>query len=240
MSVFKKIFTWSKKQAYIEIINKYNLKWFLIINYIYFANLVLNWIIWNKKINSEYQTSLLDWDFLLPDWIALNIYFKKLYKKNLQNLNWTDFLEYFLSNINKEKINLILYWTKKEIIKKAVKYIENKFNIKPFYYQNWFSDFDFWVLEKLPINKINIFLLWLWTPKQEIWIKNNLENIKKYNLMIFSQWGTFDFWAWIDKRAPKIFQKLKLEWLFRVITNPKKNFKKVLYSFYLFIYLFKK
>jgi exopolysaccharide biosynthesis WecB/TagA/CpsF family protein len=59
-------------------------------------------------------------------------------------------------------------------------------------------------------------------------------------LLAFSQGGTFDFWAGTEKRAPKIFLKLKLEWFWRLITNPKKNFKKVYYSLFLFWYFWKK
>lgn len=275
MTIFEKIYKFDKKQALKDIIKRYKEQWFWVVNYLYFANLVSNGIISGKKINRAFLEALSHWDFLLPDWIALQLYYKKYFWLSLSNLNGTDFAEYFLKNLESNEYNLILYWAKKEVIEKAVLNIEQKYGIKIAYFQDWYSEFDFGKLEKLNENfsffwgkwrlsesqfekqigwvsefteknkknaseKINIFMVWLWTPKQEIWIKNNLENIKKYNLLAFSQWGTFDFWAGNEKRAPQIFIKLKLEWFWRFLTNPKKNFKKVWYSLYLFYYLYGK
>lgn len=240
MSIFEKLFLLDEKTAIFEILKSYKEKWFLIINYLYFANLISNWIIWNKTLNKDFLSSLELWDFLFPDWIALNLYVKKYFWKTLHNLNWTDFSINFLKSLEKDSFNLILYWSKKEVIKKASSFIEEKLWIKVYYFQDWFSEFEFEKLENLRKNKTNIFMVWLWTPKQEIWVNDNLENIKKYWLLTLTQGWTFDFWSWYVKRAPKFFLKLKLEWLWRVILNPKKNFKKVLNSFWLFWYLSKK
>lgn len=237
--MLEKIYKFDKKQALKDILKNYKEKWFLVVNYLYFANLVSNWILSGKNVNKEYLKSLENWDFLLPDGIALKLYAKKYFSIDLENLNWTDFSDYLLQNLNPKDFNLILYWAKSEVIKKASENIEKKYGLKVAYFQDWYSEFDFEKLENLQKNKINIFMVGLWTPKQEIWIKNNLENIKKYKLLTFSQWGTFDFWAGNEKRAPKIFLILKLEWLWRFATNPRKNFKKVWYSLYLFFYLFK-
>lgn len=236
--LFTKIYKSDKTKALKDILEFYKKNRYWVINYLYFANLVSNGIIWWKKLNREFLEALKNGNFLLPDWIALKLYYKKYFKINLENLNWTDFADYLLGNLNSKDFNLILYWTFPDLIRKAVENIEERFSIKVTYFQDGYSEFDFSKLDKLPENKINIFFVWLWTPKQEIWIKNNLDNIKKYNLLTFSQWWTFDFWAWNEKRAPKIFLRLKLEWLWRLITNPKKNFKKVFYSFYLFYFLY--
>ena len=34
--------------------------------------------------------------------------------------------------------------------------------------------------------------------------------------------GSFDVWAGVVKRAPKIYQKVGLEWLYRTIKEPKR------------------
>ncbi len=275
MTILEKIYKKNTQKAFKEIIKKYKEQWFWVVHYLYFANLISNGIIGNKKVNREFLEALKICDFLLPDGIALQLYYKKYFWLSLSNLNGTDFAEYILKNLKADEYNLILYWAKKEVIEKAVLNIEQKYGIKIAYFQDGYSEFDFWKLEELNDNfsffwgkwrlsesqfekqigwvsefteknkknrneKINIFMVWLWTPKQEIWIKNNLENIKKYNLLAFSQWWTFDFWAGNEKRAPQIFINLKLEWLWRFITNPRKNFKKVWYSLYLFYYLYGK
>ena len=240
MAIFSKLYKNDSKNALKNILASYKQKDFLVVNYLYFANMISNWLLWKKKLNKDFYDAIMDWDFLLPDGIALKLYYKKYFWVELQNLNGTDFSDYLFQNLKKWSFNLVLYWAKSEVIEKAAKNIWKKYDLIVNYFQDWYKEFDFSALEKLDSWKINIFMVWLWTPKQEIWVRNNLENIKKYKLLTFTQWWTFDFWAGNEKRAPKIFIKLKLEWLWRFITNPKKNFFKVLYSFYLFYYLAKK
>ena len=240
MTILEKIYKNNNKQALDDILNHYKNNWYWVVNYIYFANLIKCGILSNKNLDINYLKSLKDCDFLLPDGIALKMYYEKYFKIKLHNLNWTDFWEFLISFLNPLDINLILYWAKKEVIEKSIIYLKNKYNLDVFYSQDWYSEFDFEKIKSLPKDKINIFLLWLWTPKQEKWAFLHIEDIKKYNLLTFSQWWTFDFWAWEEKRAPKIIQNLKLEWLFRFILNPKKNFSKVINSLYVFYYLYLK
>lgn len=240
MVLFDKIYKWTSTEVLNDILTTYKQKWHLSVNYLYFANLISTWILGNKPLNKYYLKSLESCDFLLPDWIALKLYAKKYFNLNLDNLNWTDFSEFIFQNIDKNTFNLILYWAKKDVIIKAQDNISKKYNFNVFYYQDWYTEFNFEKLDNIWNDKINLMMIWLWTPLQELWIENNIENIKKYNLLVFTQGWTFDFWAWNEKRAPKIFINLKLEWLWRFITNPKKNFKKVINSFYLFYYLLRK
>jgi len=58
-------------------------------------------------------------------------------------------------------------------------------------------------------------------PKQEIWISETLHKLKKIRIAI-GIGGAFDFVAGNVKRAPKIMQKLGLEWLFRLIQQPSR------------------
>ncbi|HCB51895.1 TPA: hypothetical protein DEP21_05025 [Patescibacteria group bacterium] len=75
-------------------------------------------------------------------------------------------------------------------------------------------------------------------PIQELWAWSNQEKIRKNNLLVFTQAGTFDFWAGIQKRAPKLRRTRKIERLRRLITHPKRNRKKVLDSLKIIKYVF--
>ena len=204
---------------------------FISINF--FANL-LKIIEENDK---QYEENLLKADFLLPDWIALKLFLKKLFKKNIYNLNGTDFTPYFIKNINNKQV--ILYWATENNIRKVFDKYQKKRNI--IYFQQWYKSFERENLKsKLDKQSIKIMLIWTWTPRQEKRIQENIENIKKYNLIVFSVWWLFDFLSWEEKRAPKLIRKLNLERLWRAITKPKKNLKKTLNSLKLFKYLYLK
>ena len=61
-------------------------------------------------------------------------------------------------------------------------------------------------------------------PKQDIFI---YENMHKYQIpMSFSIGGTIDFIAGKQKRAPKWISNIGFEWLYRLIHDPKRLFKR--------------
>lgn len=232
-----KIFKSNSEDALNSIIDLYNEQWYCIVNYLYFANFA-KYKLYDDKLTSDYKDALMLWDFLLPDWIAMQTYFKRQIWEKLYNLNWTDFIKIFLNKVKSKDIDLYLYWAKGEILDKSVDYLNKNCWLVVKDYQNWYSEYDFTKI--INNNRIKILLVWRWTPLQELWAYKNIEKIKQYWIMVFNQWWTFEFWAWNEIRAPKFLRVIKLEWLWRLLTNPKKNFKKVYYSMFLFKLLLKK
>ena len=74
-------------------------------------------------------------------------------------------------------------------------------------------------------------------PKQEIWMYNNREHIKGIMLGVGA---AFDFITGDLKRPPLFIQKLGLEWLFRLISEPRRLWKRYAYNNTMFIYKFLK
>ncbi|MBW6440838.1 WecB/TagA/CpsF family glycosyltransferase [Patescibacteria group bacterium] len=73
------------------------------------------------------------------------------------------------------------------------------------------------------INRVtpNIIFVAFGVPKQEIWISDNLKKMPSVKIAI-GVGGSFDFIAGKIKRAPLFFQRLGLEWLYRLIKEPKR------------------
>lgn len=77
------------------------------------------------------------------------------------------------------------------------------------------------------INKsgANVVLVGVGAPKQEKWImkwKHLMPGVKVWMAL----GATIDFEAGNVKRAPKIFQKFAMEWLYRFLMEPKRLFKR--------------
>ncbi len=64
----------------------------------------------------------------------------------------------------------------------------------------------------------SILLVGLGAPKQEKWIYENLHTVGAKTAIGVG--GSFDVMAGNVKRAPKLFQKLGLEWFYRLISQP--------------------
>ncbi|MFA6422566.1 MAG: WecB/TagA/CpsF family glycosyltransferase [Candidatus Buchananbacteria bacterium] len=107
-----------------------------------------------------------------------------------------------------------------------------------------------WILEKndkiiSEINQsgANILIVAFGMRKQETWIAQNLKQMPNINVAI-GVGGTLDFLSGKIKRAPKVFRKLGIEWLYRLIQEPKR-FKRiwnavVVFGFKILIEKFKK
>jgi UDP-N-acetyl-D-mannosaminuronic acid transferase (WecB/TagA/CpsF family) len=78
------------------------------------------------------------------------------------------------------------------------------------------------------------------TPLQEIRSMHHAQQIKNYKLLVIHVWWLFDFLAWEEKRAPRFMRMLKAERIRRFFSSPSKNGKKVLNSFSVFWFVFKK
>lgn len=74
------------------------------------------------------------------------------------------------------------------------------------------------IIQDIKTKAPSILLVGLGAPKQEKWIYDNLRLIDAK--VAIGVGGSFDVMAGNVKRAPKIFQKLGLEWFHRLITQP--------------------
>lgn len=74
------------------------------------------------------------------------------------------------------------------------------------------------IIEDINSKNPDVLLVGLGAPKQEKWI---YKNIDKLNVKVaIGVGGSFDVMAGVVKRAPVLFQKLHLEWFYRLITQP--------------------
>ena len=73
-------------------------------------------------------------------------------------------------------------------------------------------------------SKADMLFVGMGVPKQDIFI---YENMNKYQIpMSFSIGATIDFLAGVQKRAPKWMSKIGMEWLYRLLQDPKRMFKR--------------
>jgi exopolysaccharide biosynthesis WecB/TagA/CpsF family protein len=142
-----------------------------------------------------------------------------------------------------QRINILLYGSKPNVVEKVKENLTLKwYNV--IYIQDWFSEFDWQKAEEALdeyVDTTNILLVARSTPKiplQELWTSRNYQKIIDNKLLVMNVWGLFDFIAWVQKRAPLIFRKLKIERLRRLISQPKRNYKKVLNSLMILPYIF--
>ena len=83
------------------------------------------------------------------------------------------------------------------------------------------------IISKINESGANVLVVGVGAPKQENWIVKYREKLT--SIKIFMALGaTIDFEAGTVNRAPIVFQKLALEWLYRIIKEPKRLWKRYL------------
>ncbi|HET7578179.1 MAG TPA: WecB/TagA/CpsF family glycosyltransferase [Bacillales bacterium] len=88
------------------------------------------------------------------------------------------------------------------------------------YHHGYFDFEDDTILEDIQSAEPDIVLVGLGVPRQEQWINSNRKKFKKG--LFIGVGGSFDGLAGKVKRAPLIWQKLNIEWLYRLIQRPSR------------------
>ncbi len=77
------------------------------------------------------------------------------------------------------------------------------------------------VIREIAISDPDIIFVCFGSPQQEEWIKTNKDKLPSVSLYI-GLGGSLDVFAGNVKRAPEIMQKAGLEWLYRIVKEPKR------------------
>ena len=88
------------------------------------------------------------------------------------------------------------------------------------------------ILNELKIRQPRLVLCALGSPKQEEFILKAKKLLP--DALFVGVGGSFDVWSGVVERAPEIYQKLGLEWLYRTVKEPKR-FKRIFPTLPLFV-----
>jgi len=181
-----------------------------------------------KSINTDIEISEIysSADLSLIDGWPIAIAAKNASGKKVQRVTGSDLLPRLFSELN-EDIRIGIIGGKNEInIRDSLESKYLNINIQIIDTSQWSNSiYDVRRLRELvQHNALSIVLLCLGHPKQELLAKE----LKSYDWAgsrpdwIMCMGATIDFLTGDQKRAPKIFQVIGLEWFFRLSTNPTK------------------
>ena len=158
---------------------------------------------------------------LVPDGIAVVKVCKKRSIPVKERITGIDIATYLLDIANKYNYSLYLFGAKEEVIEKLINIIKNDYpNIRLVGYSNGYVDNKDNVMEQIIELKPDICMVALGIPEQEKIIYKYYDSFSKG--IFIGVGGSFDVLSGTKKRAPKIFIKLNLEWLYRIICEPKR------------------
>ncbi len=190
----------------------------------------------NGKYNEVLNNSFLS----LPDGKPLVIYLKLKGYKNINRIFGPTFFEKTLELGQKDGLKHYFFGASQNTLDKMINVIKGKYP-KAIIAGSFSPPFKPFTEEENTkfieeINKSGADIIWvgLGAPKQELWMYDNYKRLNK-GIMIGIGAG-FSYLAGDTKHAPKWMKDLALEWLYRLIQEPRRLWKRYLVTNTLFLW----
>ncbi len=193
-----------------------------------------------SKTDKVFQNALLKSDVLLPDGSGIVIAAKFLRGKSIKKIAGADIHKYLLNHADKSKKRVFYLGAAQSTLKTIQKKISNEYpNIKvgsyspP--YKPEFSEVD----SKKMIQEVNdfkpdILFVGMTAPKQEKWVTQHKKNLDA--TISVSIGAVFDFYAGTVERSSPFWINIGLEWLPRLLKEPKRLWRRNFISTPLFLW----
>ena len=172
--------------------------------------------------NEDVRKMLLDKEtVMVPDGIGVLKAGKKIGYNIEERITGIDIANELLKFGNEQKKSIYLFGSKQEVINTMKILIKEQYpNLKLVCTSNGYVTDKDKVFDEIVKLEPDIVLVALGIPLQEMLIYKHLNRFKKGIFVGIG--GSFDVMSGMKKRAPKIFIKLNLEWLYRIMKEPKR------------------
>lgn len=196
-------------------------------------NVVIKYIVWKIFDFLRWWRKIVI--YLALPYFIFNLFFRRKYLYSLywDRICWSDLTKDILKYAQKNDIRVSIIdlfnpeiltpedEKKQEIQDTFVEQMQQKFkDLKIDYYIYDLNKKD-QIIDKIKESDSKILFSTLWMKKQERSVIEILESCENIKLWMWI-WSSFDYFTWFQKRAPKIWSKLWIEWLYRLIFWQKK------------------
>lgn len=182
-------------------------------------------------------------DIVTPDGMPLVWGLKLLGIKNAQRVYGPELTPFICKKAEESSIPVGFYGGSQKTLELMIRNLKVRFpNLKITYaysppFRKLTDEEDKKVIDEINSSGARILFVGLGCPKQERWMYEHKDKVKA---VMIGVGAAFDFIAGVKPRAPEWMQNMGLEWLFRLLTEPKRLWKRYLYNNPRFIYHFGK
>lgn len=182
--------------------------------------------------NSDFAEIINSAELVVADGIGVEIGLKILGYK-VKRIAGIDLGKALVEKFTASGKSVAMIGAKPGVVDSAIENLSKEYqNINVVYSHDGYFDNDEDIIESVISANPDLILVALGSPKQEFFIHNLKEKLP--NSTLIGLGGSFDVWAGVVERAPIIYQKLGLEWLYRTLKEPKR-FKRIFPTLPLFV-----
>lgn len=180
----------------------------------------------------DFQTMINNADLVTPDGMPLVWLMRIKGERNQPRVYGPDLMLYVLEASVRENIPVGFYGGTTEVLVLLIEKLQSRYeNLKVVYsfsppFRELTFDENEGVFTEIEKSGARILFVGLGCPKQEIWMSTNRDRLK---LVMIGVGAAFDFHAGIKPQAPTWMQRIGFEWLFRLLTEPGRLWKRYIY-----------
>ncbi|MBT2661575.1 WecB/TagA/CpsF family glycosyltransferase [Bacillus sp. ISL-45] len=171
--------------------------------------------------NEELRQLINSSTYQIPDGVGILLASKMKGGKISSRVTGVDMMDRLIRFAAEENHKVFLYGAKEEVVTSAKQKLEEKYPALVISgYENGYEKDNDKIINKINASEAELLFVAMGSPKQELWIR---ENMGKLNVKVFQGvGGSFDVFSGKVQRAPLFFRKLGIEWLYRLLKEPKR------------------
>ncbi|WHY91229.1 WecB/TagA/CpsF family glycosyltransferase [Neobacillus cucumis] len=179
-------------------------------------------IVMYAREDDDYRKIVQEADFVVPDGSGIILAAKILNTPIQERVTGYDLTVRLLELANQNKWRVYLLGGKEETNKKAVANICRQYPhlVMAGSHNGYFKGKENWIADEIKKANPDIVFVALGFPRQEKWISANYTLYTKGIFMGVG--GSIDVLSGEVKRAPKIWQKMNMEWFYRLLKQPSR------------------
>lgn len=195
-----------------------------------------------------FRAALHDADYLIADGVGVTALQRMLYGQRCPRITGHDFfcaIHQALSVYGTQKLRrqgrVFFFGSSPQVLAKIQERFERDYpeltlcGVLSPPYGEWSDAQNALMIEQINAAQPDVLWVGMTAPKQEKWVYHNRKNL---NVAIIGNIGAvFDFYAGTYPRAPQWACKLGIEWLVRLLKEPKRLWRRTLVSAPLFVWM---
>jgi N-acetylglucosaminyldiphosphoundecaprenol N-acetyl-beta-D-mannosaminyltransferase len=190
--------------------------------------------------NPEFMRVLRGADLVTPDGMPLVWMMKLLGARNQNRVAGMDIFLALCQEASHRNLSVFFVGSQTEILNRIQTHLEQDFpdlciaGMEPLPFRPITPQEDDNLIRKIHASGASLVLVSLGCPKQEVWMSRHKGQLKG---VMIGLGGVFPVYAGIQKRAPQWAREYGLEWLYRLLQEPKRLWKRYQSTIPPFIYL---
>ncbi len=177
--------------------------------------------------NATYREALAAADRVLPDGIGIHLACRILETPLLANVNGTDLFPLLCERAAAGKVPLFLLGARPGVAEAAARTMTERYpglvvaGIRDGYFS---PDEESGVLDEINRSGAGVLLVAMGAPRQEVWLHERRERLSVPVRMGVG--GLFDFYSGRIRRAPQWMRDVGLEWVYRLLQEPGRMWRR--------------